>query len=397
MLKTLLADIDPEELRDRHWERAALALPANPARFTSIGFSLDELLDRLAVLRPDLTQQLIKAQGFDRAGRHVEICIDGRSARECFAAGMTVCVGSVERFLPTVARFAEELRRSLGFAGEVSLACYWSPDQAGFGLHFDDRAVAICQLAGTKRWWHGRTPAVAEPRCNLVAGHAEAERQFRQTHPRLELPTARPDQLAMTELVPGALLYLPAGTWHRTAAQGESLALTIRFLPLSRKTLLTRALERALEERSDLRRGLPLRLADADDHVTDELLERQLVQLRRAVDALTVADLRREAETIGHVSPAGAPARPLAEADRLRVEDAVRVVEADGEVVIVSRRGSFRAPRDSERFVRSVIGRRSFAVGEADAWAPEGTSAVEVREALLALLGAGILAHEVGR
>src|SRR5262249_27537138 len=113
------------------------------------------------------------------------------------------------------------------------------------GLHFDDRAVAICQLAGAKRWWHGSAPAVMRPRCNLVSGHEESERLFRATHPELDVIPPELNALCTTELVPDALLYLPAGTWHRTSAQGSSLALTIRFLPKARALVSTRVASKA--------------------------------------------------------------------------------------------------------------------------------------------------------
>src|SRR5262249_34169701 len=110
-----------------------------------------------------------------------------------------------------------DTRRQLGVAAAMDVGAFLSPDGAGYGLHFDATGMFTLQIAGSKRWWYGRAPAVAWPRANRVATGG-ARNQLAG------------DELDEVVLRPGDVLYLPPGTWHRASAIGESLhvSLTIR-------------------------------------------------------------------------------------------------------------------------------------------------------------------------
>jgi ribosomal protein L16 Arg81 hydroxylase len=138
-----------------------------------------------------------------------------------YEAGATICVTGMEQAHPRLRAAAERVRAELAYAGEITFRAYLSPPGSGFDLHFDARVATTLQIAGKKRWWYSKEPAVAFPLYNSgrePAGWPKAR------------PPARSD-LVEVVLEPGDVLCLPAGVWHCAKAQGNhmSLALNMAF------------------------------------------------------------------------------------------------------------------------------------------------------------------------
>lgn len=154
-------------------------------------------------------------------------------------AGMTLCADVSGK--PAVAEVLEAMRVHLrSGAGRGFAKLYWSPPSKGFAIHFDPQHVFVVQLVGSKRWWFADAPAVA-----WAANGAYVDRhgtavwaQALAGHPvtapdggAVAAPTRA--QLREEVLTPGDVLYLPPGTWHTTAAETDSRALSLSPARLS--------------------------------------------------------------------------------------------------------------------------------------------------------------------
>lgn len=219
-LSLFLGDFDPARFFAEHWEQRALHLThGDPGRFADL-ISPDSLFDR------ELERCAhVKASARDADGWNQEIRIRPDQARKLFRAGMTICATMLDEAGPC-GRVVEAYRRAVTSAAPPHVNCYYSPDQRGYGLHFDTHPVWILQVAGVKHWTFSREPGVVNPPFNVV---------FPPGRDRVVLPWItldRPDLGDYTafqeiRLEPGDVLYLPAGCWHAARAEGTSLALTL--------------------------------------------------------------------------------------------------------------------------------------------------------------------------
>lgn len=167
-----------------------------------------------------------------------------------YAAGATVCVMGLEALVPALWQLVLRVKADLQYAGPVLPSVYYSPEGQGFDTHFDARLAFSMQISGNKVWRYSADPAVAFPGANStrpagapqhryagsVFGHAEA------------IPQPRESEFRTAKLVPGDVLVLPPGTWHKANAEGRSLAINLSFnYPLDSFPFL-RYLEQVLGE-----------------------------------------------------------------------------------------------------------------------------------------------------
>jgi hypothetical protein len=138
---------------------------------------------------------------------------------------MTICASILDEAGPCGEVIAA-YRSAFVTAGPPHVNCYYSPDQAGYGLHFDTHPVWILQVAGSKHWTVSYEPAVPNPPFNVI---------FPPGRERVKLPWITldrpdvddPERFMRVRLDPGDVLYIPAGGWHAARAEGSSLALTL--------------------------------------------------------------------------------------------------------------------------------------------------------------------------
>jgi ribosomal protein L16 Arg81 hydroxylase len=215
-----LGDLDPELFFTQHWERRSLHLPhRDPQRFAHL--ISPESLFEIEVNRCGH----LKASTRDRDGWNVEIPIQPAQAEKMFRSGMTICASMLDES-GAIGELVAAYRHGILTAAPPHVNCYYSPDQQGYGLHFDTHPVWILQVAGSKVWTVGYEPAVRNPPFNLL---------FPPNRDRVRLPwieMRRPDvtdrdHFMEVRLEPGDVLYIPAGGWHAARAEGSSLALTL--------------------------------------------------------------------------------------------------------------------------------------------------------------------------
>jgi ribosomal protein L16 Arg81 hydroxylase len=246
ILEGLHGELSPQRFFESVWQREACLLRGRPDRFTS-------LFDRAAFDAATRRCQQLKAYSRDERGWPVETPIGPERAAESFAAGATLCASSIEGD-PRLDAFLRAFAAEVLHAGEVGFNAYHSPDGQGFELHLDDHPVWILQIEGRKRWWYSPRPALPDAPATLT---------FPPGVPALRTAwgalVKRPEEASLVGAVlePGDALYMPQGTWHRAAAAGRSLGLTLAVSRASTLELVQRAVVARLASRPEARRNLP--------------------------------------------------------------------------------------------------------------------------------------------
>lgn len=304
----LLAPMGVEEFLGSHWEpQKPLYIPGHESKFRGLldresfiaaitGMPNDGKLQlRVGYTNPDDTGS---AYGF----------FGGREALEHFERGATICATSLEHVEPRVRALRDALAAQWPSPDQLIVNCYYSPEGQGFGTHYDPQSVWVMQIEGRKRWFYSTERAVAFPSDGITAMELRVNGS-----PQLKAA----ESMQEVELKPGDVLYLPPGTWHRAEARGDSLALSVSQLAHGTRRLVGRLMRNHLLDREEFRRHFPLPVrgsAEIEPH-----LERLLAEMKKAVDSLTVADLR---DLWAHMSlPRSAQGAPssIGENDRVRV------------------------------------------------------------------------------
>jgi ribosomal protein L16 Arg81 hydroxylase len=399
-LRHILAPVAPDAFIERHWAARPLHIPGRPAKFRALAFDAGALRALWAGLRPpDIT-----AQYQDTTGAPRSLAVEPALVEPLFRSGMTLCFAGLDELHPGLARCAAAVKLGLHYADRVAVNAYWSPDGAGFATHFDCHQTFIVQLEGEKRWRYSAAPLVAFPPRNLSFGDPDAVAAFRR-----DFPWARftlPDEEALVEQVlrPGDVLYLPAGTCHRTDARGASLSLTVACWRTSFLELLWQQLAGTVREHAAWRRPPPVFTRPGPGRAplpsaAEQFIAARLAELRDLVNGWTPGHFARTLlASISDVNPPDAPVAPpsvIRRRDRFDVPAAITcVAEDDGESVFVFA-GPVRlaVPSTAHGFVLQLARRRRFRAEDARRWS--GTSRplgwAETREALEVLLSRGLI------
>jgi bifunctional lysine-specific demethylase and histidyl-hydroxylase NO66 len=172
--------------------------------------------------------------------------VDSVRIRNEFAAGYTLVLNGLERYLPAMAVLSRAIEVELGFETQVN-AYITPPNSQGFLPHYDDHDVLILQIQGSKTWHvYDSLP--------LIPTH---ELRLRDLFASDGLPA--PSDLILEA---GDVLYLPRGRVHAAKATAEpSIHLTLGIHPPSVLALISKAVE-ALGYRDDrILASLPPRYA----------------------------------------------------------------------------------------------------------------------------------------
>jgi ribosomal protein L16 Arg81 hydroxylase len=208
-LGRILHPLSVDEFATDYFQQRPLFIRGHPRKFAFVfaqrEFALD--LDRVSEIRA-VFRDLWQAQ------------IHPVDIKEMMLAGASICVTGMEKAHPRLQRAAKAIKSELGYGGTVSFRAYLSPPKSGFDLHFDARVATTLQVAGTKRWWYSREPALAFPKANSPHPLPAFSSEYK-------MPPI--SNLRSVLLRPGDLLCLPAGVWHRARAKTTSLALNLAF------------------------------------------------------------------------------------------------------------------------------------------------------------------------
>lgn len=287
-LECLLGDFDRERFFSEYWDRRGLYLSHHQRdRFAHL-ISHETFFEREVHHAASLKASARDADGWNR-----EVRIQPAQALKLFQLGMTICATGLDR-RGGVGELIDVYRSEITSAVAPHVNCYYSPDGAGYGLHFDTHPVWIVQVAGRKEWTFSVEPAVRNPLFSVI---------FPPDRDRVELPWITldrppaddPTRFRTVDLEPGDVLYLPAGCWHAARARGFSLALTLAVERMSSADLLGVFMRQLPAASYPDTRLEPFRRFDSSDARSRAGLRRQIAadleHLKVLVDRISADDL----------------------------------------------------------------------------------------------------------
>lgn len=234
---------------------------------------------------------------------------------DLYDGGATLVLSQMHEVHPPLARFCRGLERV--FLHPVQCNVYLTPPGAqGFRIHYDTHDVLILQVAGEKLWRTWPTPPV--PFANN-----------RTPHEGRSDPTEEPRTQMMRA---GDVFYIPRGTLHDAASQGNqsSLHLTMGLLDVSWADALRSALDVLEAEDSTFRRSFPTwRLAEggiSDDLVNEAADRLDLLGETRALELMSQQLIARLTTERMPMLSRGLMAPKVAPSDRLYLTDTVHHV-----------------------------------------------------------------------
>jgi bifunctional lysine-specific demethylase and histidyl-hydroxylase NO66 len=254
--------------------------------------SVDALL---SLFRPDLSL-ISLVRETDKKAAYVYRLADGGldvdAIGKDFAAGHTIVLDTVQRYVRTIASLLHAIEVELNFAAQVN-AYFTPPGSQGFIAHPDDHDTLILQIHGSKIW-HLYDGVDVAP--HLLPRHEPADTAA------LPPPT---DVL----LQAGDVLYVPRGRVHAAEATSEvSVHLTLGLHAPTVLTLVTRALDSLRDSDDRVHTQLPPRyLNDPDLRVTLGVLVRDVVEglEQPSVIAEAIGSLEDDIVRRGHCPPVG--------------------------------------------------------------------------------------------
>ena len=287
--ESMLAPLAFSDFIRNFWERLPVYVPGSPDKFTGL-FDRETLLALLQPRQGSLSPSIgyLKA-GRDEMGQHTDFQAAPERAQSLLSTGYTIQIEDIDRYFPPLQNLLAEARRALSISSRMNVACFLSPVASGYGLHFDASAMWVMQVSGQKRWWYSPAPAIAFPQENSIPTTQE---QKRGIHGYKE------GDLIEKVLLPGDVLYLPAGVWHRVQAVEESLHLCLSLFPKTALDLLVDLLRERMLGSEEWRRPVNYGLSPS---VGPEELEREiervlsvrLEDMRGVLNGLRPNDLMR--------------------------------------------------------------------------------------------------------
>jgi len=97
----------------------------------------------------------------------------------------------------------------------------------GTAPHFDQNINFVVQISGKKKWWIAPNTSVENPMTRYTIG-TQADPEL-DSYLDDELPTEFPKEAMEFTLVPGSVLFLPRGAWHKTEATEDALSLNFTY------------------------------------------------------------------------------------------------------------------------------------------------------------------------
>ncbi|KAM4853977.1 ribosomal oxygenase 1 [Thomomys bottae] len=251
LFEWLIAPVPPDHFYRRLWEREAVLVRRQDHAYYQGLFSTADLD---SILRQEEVQfgQHLDAARYVR-GRRETLNPPGRAlpaaAWSLYQAGCSLRLLCPQAFSTTVWQFLAVLQEQFGsMAG--SNVYLTPPNSQGFAPHYDDIEAFVLQLEGRKLW------RVYRPRVPTEELALTSSPNFSQED--------LGEPVLQTVLEPGDLLYFPRGFIHQAECQDGVHSLHLTLSTYQRNTwgdfleaVLPLAIQAAMEENLEFRRGLP--------------------------------------------------------------------------------------------------------------------------------------------
>ncbi|KAM9202485.1 ribosomal oxygenase 1 isoform 1-T2 [Dugong dugon] len=251
LFEWLITPMPPEHFYRRLWEREAVLVRRQDHNYYQGLFSTADLD---AMLRNDDVQF---GQHLDAAryinGRRETLNPPGRAlpaaAWSLYQAGCSLRLLCPQAFSTTVWQFLAVLQEQFGSMAGSNIYLT-PPNSQGFAPHYDDIEAFVLQLEGRKLW------RVYRPRVPTEELALTSSPNFSQED--------LGEPVLQTVLEPGDLLYFPRGFIHQAQCQDGVHSLHLTLSTYQRNTwgdfleaVLPLAVQAAMEENVEFRRGLP--------------------------------------------------------------------------------------------------------------------------------------------
>jgi hypothetical protein len=148
-----------------------------------------------------------------------------------YEMGLSIYLPDIAPGVPGADAFLRALESELGVGPGCARMTVWaSPQGDGAPTHFDGEDVFSVQLAGTKRW---ELAPMREYSFPVGPQYGPGAPITDDMYPQLErgFPDADTAEFRAVDMKPGSVLFVPRGTWHRTAADQDSFAISIGINP----------------------------------------------------------------------------------------------------------------------------------------------------------------------
>ena len=213
VLEEFLGDYWPDRIYVAHGEKSRL-----PAAL------LDEELNEFDALSRRY-KGVVSFFGDAKSGHMVPV--EGIDAAAPYRCGLSVYLTDISPFFPEVNRLVRRLELELGVnEGCARAGVFASPTKGGISCHYDSVDVFSIQLKGTKKF---DLAPVSELRYPWGFQYITGNRPIDDLYPQATdgFPSWEDVEFQTVEMQPGTVLYMPQGTWHRTEAAGDSIAVSI--------------------------------------------------------------------------------------------------------------------------------------------------------------------------
>ena len=183
--------------------------------------------------------------------------IDKRTAEFVYKMGLTLYFTDVTGAVPGAQDFVHQLEADLGLnPGACRMTAWASPNENGAACHYDAHDIISIQLRGTKRFDLAPVEGVRNPYGTQYS--AGVTRPDDEAFPQMAggFPASRDADFQSIVLEPGSVLFFPRGTWHRSYANGESLAVAFVLEPPSAADCVLRQMRYVLLQDPDWRQPL---------------------------------------------------------------------------------------------------------------------------------------------
>jgi len=292
-LRELLSPYEVQDFLRDHWDGSPLYIPGPATKFAPLSFDLSTLEG--VIRRRDRSGRLqVRFVGSDNAVKPAPDPLEDYSVRD---GQVTACADWISDRFERLAAFCVGIKTGLNLPGPVFMSCFASPEGHGLGTHLDCHPSFILQLEGSKVWRFSPHPAVAWSPANVPSVRAAREMTDRYPWLQLRFPDEEEERTFREQvLTPGDVLFLPAGTWHRTRAIGCSLSLTMTCVPLTAADFVNDLIRGHLSGSVEWRRSVPpVPAAKTPSNrlprAVERFFEARLSELREHVRSLAARDL----------------------------------------------------------------------------------------------------------
>jgi len=161
------------------------------------------------------------------------LTVNAHESQKYFATGHGLLLNDIESqdhsLIPGIQEVIQTLNLpSLTYGRHL---IYMTPKRGGTAAHFDQNINIVIQIHGEKKWWVAKNESVQLPLTRHTLGlPGDGELS---TYLDAPYPQSMPENAKEYTLRPGSVLFVPRGSWHKTYAKSDAVALNLTLSPPS--------------------------------------------------------------------------------------------------------------------------------------------------------------------